>query len=105
MSLMSRSSRALRLLSLTVITILLISYSPSDCVCPSAACNTSQCAVQPSAVLKTLGTALTLFQNNTVFTLGQNEVFAGAMLCNSNVTAAISSNMRVACPAPTLMRT
>ncbi|KAK9815833.1 hypothetical protein WJX72_010493 [[Myrmecia] bisecta] len=46
--------------------------------------------------------ALALVQQNTVNTLGQNDVYAGATLCNSNVT---SSNGTVACPAPKLLPT
>ncbi|KAK9823293.1 hypothetical protein WJX72_001659 [[Myrmecia] bisecta] len=46
--------------------------------------------------------ALALVQQNTVNTLGQNDVYAGATLCNSNAT---SSNGTVACPAPKLLPT
>jgi hypothetical protein len=53
-------------------------------------------------VVDTLEATLTLFTNSSVFTLGQNNVFAGALLCNNNVTADIKAGLNVACAAPAL---
>ena len=50
-----------------------------------------------------LNTALSLYQSDSVLTVGQNEVFPGAALCNSNVTADITAGAKVACPAPKLL--
>lgn len=54
-------------------------------------------AVQPAFVMDTLAQAMGLFQNNSVFTLGQNSVFPGANLCNNNVTADITAGINATC--------
>jgi len=77
----------------------------NDTVAKASAANkkqtsTSSTAVQtlnPVAVTKILENAMKLYNNYTIFTLGQTEVFAGAKLCNNNAT---SGNVtKVACPA------
>ncbi|WIA36374.1 hypothetical protein OEZ86_007690 [Tetradesmus obliquus] len=54
-------------------------------------------AIQPAFVMDTLAQAMGLFQNNSVFTLGQNSVFPGANLCNNNVTADITAGINATC--------
>lgn len=57
-------------------------------------------AIRPDKVVKNLNTALGLFQNNSVWALGQNAVFPGSKVCNSNETAAIKAGTAVACEMP-----
>lgn len=54
-------------------------------------------AVDPKVLLAFLNRALTLVQNYTVNTLGQNAIFTGANVCSSNSTAALSANELAAC--------
>jgi hypothetical protein len=54
--------------------------------------------------MDTLAQALGLVQNNSVFTLGQNNIFPGANVCNNNVTAEISAGVNVTCIAPMLTK-
>ncbi|WIA16180.1 hypothetical protein OEZ85_012894 [Tetradesmus obliquus] len=61
-------------------------------------------AIQPSFVMDTLAQAMGLFQNNSVFTLGQNSVFPGANLCNNNITADITARINATCIAPMLTK-
>jgi hypothetical protein len=67
-------------------------------------CSCNAPAVQPTFVLDTLAQALGLYQNNSIFTLGQNEVFPGANLCNNNVTADITAGLNATCMAPLLTK-
>lgn len=60
-------------------------------------------AVEPQAVMTALNKALTLVQNYTINTLGQNTVFPGATVCNGNTSAAIQSNTLAACRNPNLV--
>ena len=48
--------------------------------------------------------ALSLVQNNSVFTLGQNKVFPGAMLCNGMELENIQNRLPAACPSPMLVK-
>lgn len=54
----------------------------------------------PSDVMKSVNTSISLFQENSVFTLGQNNVYPGAPVCNSGDPAAIKSNEKVPCVSP-----
>jgi hypothetical protein len=59
--------------------------------------------VNQADVIAYLNTALSLYQSDSVLTVGQVAVFPGAPLCNSNVTADIQASAKVACPAPQLL--
>lgn len=62
-------------------------------------------AVDASTVMGSLYKVLALYQQNTVFTLGQNTVRNGSQICNSNLTTAIANNSLTACKAPKLLPT
>ena len=55
-------------------------------------------------MMNSLFQAVTLVQNNSVNALGQDTVFPGANVCNSNDTAALQAgNAVAACKAPKLV--
>jgi hypothetical protein len=89
-----------------LLLLLLQLYTASDSAFNCAACCLPVVApaVQPTFVMDTLAQALGLFQNNSVFTLGQNEIFPGATLCNNNVTADITAGINATCIAPMLTK-
>jgi hypothetical protein len=60
-------------------------------------------AVSPADALGSHAAALKLFQDNSVFTLGQNNVYPGAVICNGPEPAAIKANEREACQSPTIV--
>eukprot|EP00775_Hariotina_reticulata_P012767 gene12767-12895_t len=60
-------------------------------------------AVNPADALGTHTAALKLFQDNSVFTLGQNNVYPGAMVCNGPDPAAIKANKQEACQSPSIV--
>jgi hypothetical protein len=60
-------------------------------------------AIEPSAVLKSVNQTISLFQDNSVFTLGQNSVYPGATVCNPTDTAAIKTNGKVPCQSPPIV--
>ena len=60
-------------------------------------------AVEAESVLTALNKALTLVQNYTINTLGQNTVFPGAAVCNGNTSSAIQANALAECKAPLLV--
>jgi hypothetical protein len=60
-------------------------------------------AVEPSTVLNSVNSSIALWQDNSVMTLGQNTVFPGAPVCNSNETAAIKAGTKVACQSPPIV--
>lgn len=62
-------------------------------------------AVAPTTILDSLYKVLALYQQNTVFTLGQITVYNGSAVCNNNDTAAIAANTLSACKAPKLLPT
>lgn len=62
-------------------------------------------AVNDKDLVSGLYKALALYQQNSVFTLGQNVVYDSAPVCNSNLTAAIAANQNVPCKAPKLLPT
>ncbi|CAL8461919.1 g1450 [Coccomyxa elongata] len=64
-----------------------------------------QQSVAPDAILDSLYKAIALYQQNTVFTLGQNTVYNGSAVCNNNDVAAIASNTLSACKAPGMLPT
>ncbi|OAE28085.1 hypothetical protein AXG93_136s1000 [Marchantia polymorpha subsp. ruderalis] len=57
---------------------------------------------KPEAYIQELNTLFALLQENTILTIGQNDVFDGSVTCNSNVTAAITAGTLVPCMAPKL---
>ncbi|BFI29884.1 solute carrier family 20 (sodium-dependent phosphate transporter) [Marchantia polymorpha subsp. ruderalis] len=59
-------------------------------------------AKKPEAYIQELNTLFALLQENTILTIGQNDVFDGSVTCNSNVTAAITAGTLVPCMAPKL---
>ena len=74
--------------------------------CTTFAGLTTVCVVtvRPEAVLSALRSALRLQQQQSVATLGQNAVFPGAVLCNSNITASLQDPATaVACLSPSLV--
>jgi sodium-dependent phosphate transporter len=60
-------------------------------------------AIMPEKVLSALQSALSLVQDNSVLTLGQNTVFPGAMVCNGNVTESVVKGVKEACVSPQLV--
>lgn len=60
-------------------------------------------AVQPSSVLKSVNQSIALFQDNSVFSLGQNQIYPGAPVCNPTDAAAIKSNAKVPCQSPPIV--
>lgn len=60
-------------------------------------------AIQPSAVLKSINDSIALFQDNSVFSLGQNQIYPGAAVCNPTDAAAIKSNAKVPCQSPPIV--
>jgi hypothetical protein len=60
-------------------------------------------AIQPSAVLKSINDSIALFQDNSVFALGQNQIYPGAAVCNPTDAAAIKSNAKVPCQSPPIV--
>eukprot|EP00775_Hariotina_reticulata_P012768 gene12768-12896_t len=61
-------------------------------------------AVNPADALAAHSAAIKLFQDNSVFTLGQNNVYPGAMVCNGADPAAIKSNTQEACQSPAVVQ-
>jgi hypothetical protein len=59
-------------------------------------------AASPEQYVSHLNHALGLFQSNSIFTLGQNNIVPGLEQCNNNITADIRANVTVACPAAQL---
>jgi hypothetical protein len=47
--------------------------------------------------------ALEMVQNNTIFTLGQNNLYPGALRCNGMLVDNIKANVPAVCPAPRLV--
>lgn len=64
---------------------------------------TGNTAVAPSEVMKTINKSISLFQDNSVFTLGQNAIYPGAPVCNSDDAAAIKQNAKVPCQSPPIV--
>lgn len=62
-------------------------------------------AVSASAIMGGLKQALELVQNNSVFTLGQNKVYPGALACNGLQLENILNALPAACPMPPLVKT
>lgn len=60
-------------------------------------------AINPSDVLKSVNQSIALFQNNSVFSLGQNQIYPGAPVCNPADAAAIKSNAKVPCQTPPIV--
>lgn len=60
-------------------------------------------AVEPQQLLTAMNKALTLLQNYTVNTLGQNTVFPGANICTPNTTAGLRANDLAVCKAPSIV--
>lgn len=60
-------------------------------------------AIAPSSVLKSVNQSISLFQDNSVFSLGQNTVYPGAPVCNPADAAAIKTNAKVPCPSPPIV--
>jgi hypothetical protein len=60
-------------------------------------------AVQPASVLKSVNQSIALFQDNSVFALGQNQIYPGAPVCNPTDAAAIKSNAKVPCQSPPIV--
>jgi solute carrier family 20 (sodium-dependent phosphate transporter) len=59
--------------------------------------------IQPSDLMAWLTTALSVYQYDSVLTVGQVAVFPGAPLCNPADAAGISANNLVKCPAPNFL--
>ncbi len=57
----------------------------------------------PESYFDSLFDALSLVQNNSVFTLGQEKVYPEALQCNNNITADIANGTMVPCPVPPLV--
>jgi hypothetical protein len=60
-------------------------------------------AIAPSTVLKSVNQSISLFQENSVFALGQNNVYPGAPVCNPTDAAAIKTNAKVPCQSPPIV--
>ncbi|BBN07151.1 solute carrier family 20 (sodium-dependent phosphate transporter) [Marchantia polymorpha subsp. ruderalis] len=59
-------------------------------------------AKKPAAYINSLNTLFALYQDYSILTLGQNDVYNGSLTCNSNFVADIGNGTRVACIAPSL---
>jgi hypothetical protein len=59
-------------------------------------------AVDGEKLMSALKSILEIMQNNTILTLGQNEVYPGALLCHGEVAANIMNDLPAACPRPVL---
>ncbi|BBN07402.1 solute carrier family 20 (sodium-dependent phosphate transporter) [Marchantia polymorpha subsp. ruderalis] len=59
-------------------------------------------AKKPSAYINSLNTLFALYQENSILTIGQNDVFNGSLTCNNNIIADIRNGTRTACVAPKL---
>lgn len=59
--------------------------------------------VRPSVAVGYLENILSLVQNHSILTLGQELVVPGAQICNSNVTKQIRAGAKASCPAPKLV--
>jgi hypothetical protein len=68
-----------------------------------AAAGTKQQTVDAEVMLGYLQTALSLYQSDSVLTVGQTTVFPNATVCNSNDTAAITNGATAACHAPQML--
>ncbi len=60
-------------------------------------------AADPVVAWGYVNTALALYQNFTVLTVGQISVFAGAPICSSAVPAELQAGIRVPCMAPQIL--
>lgn len=72
-------------------------------MCVLTACVWCLHAAPASVILSHLLAALSLIQNSSVFTLGQNSIYPGAAVCNSNITDAIIAGFNATCVAPPLL--
>jgi hypothetical protein len=61
------------------------------------------CAVDADDMVAYLHRALSLYQSGTVLTVGQQNVFPGALQCNNNITVLNNASVYVACSAPKLL--
>lgn len=61
-------------------------------------------AIAPSDVLKSLNDSIALFQENSVFTLGDNNVYPGANICTPLDVASIKAKEKVPCVSPPIVQ-
>ncbi|GBF87500.1 sodium phosphate symporter [Raphidocelis subcapitata] len=63
---------------------------------------TSAGTVDGKKLISALKQALEIVQNNSILTLGQNEVFPDALICHGHIPANIRGDLPAACPHPLL---
>jgi hypothetical protein len=67
------------------------------------AAGTKQQTVDAEVMLGYLQTALSLYQSDSVLTVGQTTVFPSANVCNNNDTAATTNGATAPCRAPQML--
>lgn len=60
-------------------------------------------AVEPFVLMSYMFTGLSLYQSDTILTVGQKDVRPAAPLCNSADPTEIAAGVKVACPRPSLL--
>jgi hypothetical protein len=59
-------------------------------------------AVDGKKLISALKQVLEIVQNNSILTLGQNEVFPDALICHGHIPANIRADLPATCPSPIL---
>lgn len=61
-------------------------------------------AVAPAELLKSVNDSIALFQDNSVFSLGDNYVYPGAKACTPLDTASIKAGEKAPCVSPPIVQ-